>query len=127
MDNFKKIIYDFWKNIYYFIKEYLYVVIFEKLYIKSIFALEEIPQFAISNSRAFAQLNDEEKKDLMKGLENISEYNQDFDHLRVDYILSYKGQANFFKFQLFLKEKKSGFYLKKAFLNFIFKSLLVLL
>lgn len=51
MVNFKKNICDFLKKIYYFIKKYLYIAIFEKLYIKSIFVLEEITQFAVSNQR----------------------------------------------------------------------------
>jgi len=73
MVNFKRIICDLWN----FIKEYFYVVILEKLYIKSIFSLEDIPQLALTNRKAFALLNKEEKKKLMKGLEHISEYNQD--------------------------------------------------
>ena len=121
MNNFKRIIWDFLN----FIKEYFYVAIFEKLYIKSIFALEEIPVFAFSNRRAFFQLTEDQKKDLMKGLEHISEYNQDFDHLRAEYLLG-SQESNFDNFQDFLRTENSGYYYKKAGLKYIFKVILVL-
>ena len=124
---FFKNICDFSKKIYYFIKKYLYVAIVEKLYIKSIFTLEKIPQFATSNHKTLAQMNNEEKKLLMKGLENITAYNQDFVALRAEYLLSSNGAANLEKFRDFIRDTESGFYLKKAILNFIFKVLLILL
>ena len=58
-------------------------------------------------------MNDEEKKDIMKGLELISAYNQDFSDLKAKYILSSKEALNFDKFMQFLRTEKSGFYLKK--------------
>ena len=127
MANFINNICDFLKNIYDFIKKYLYDIISDKLYIKSIFAFEEIPRFALSSQKTVNLMNDQEKKDLMKGLEYISAYNQDFTDLRTKYILSSKDAVNYKKFRDFLKAEKSGFYLKKAWLNFIFKSFLVLL
>jgi hypothetical protein len=123
MDKFRRNIRDLLN----FIKEYLYVAICEKLFLKSIFALEKIPEFAETNQRTLAQINNDEKKVLMKGLEYISEYNQDFDHLRAEYIISSTEKVNFSKFQIFLQTEKSGFYIKKATLKFIFKILLVLL
>ena len=123
MDKFRRNIRDLLN----FIKEYLYVAICEKLFLKSIFALEKIPEFAEKNQRTLAQINDNEKKVLMKGLEYISEYNQDFDHLRAEYIISSTEALNFSNFQYFLQTEKSGFYIKKATLKFIFKILLVLL
>ena len=65
MANFINNICDFMKNIYDFIKTYLYDVISDKLYIKSIFAFENIPRFALSNQKTLTQMNDEEKKDLI--------------------------------------------------------------
>jgi len=127
MANFINNTCDFLKNIYYFIKKYLYDVISEKLYIKSIFVVEKIPSFALSSQKILTQMNDEEKKDIMKGLELISAYNQDFSDLRAKYILSSKEALNFDKFKQFLRTEKSGFYLKKAWLNFVFKVFLVLL
>ena len=42
-------------------------------------------------------------------------------------MFSFKHAANYANFKEFIKKEESSFYLKKAFLNFIFKSLLVLL
>lgn len=125
MANFKKNICNFLKNIYYFIKKYLYSVFFEKLYIKSIFVFEEIPHFALANQRTFDHLNEEEKIEVIKGLEHISALNQDFNNLRTKYILYSKHAANYSNFKEFIKKEESGFYLKKAKLNLVFKSLLV--
>ena len=62
----------------------------------------------------------------MKGLEHISEYNQDFDHVREEYISRSIHTFNFDNFRTFLRVEKSGFYVKKATLKYIFKFLLVL-
>ena len=118
MANFRRnFIRDFWN----FIKKFLFVPIFEKLYIKSLFALEGIEQFAIANQKTLEKININEKTKLMKGLEYISEYNQDFKDLRVQYMIKSTEPVSFSQFQTFLREEESGFYFKKAIAKFIFK------
>ena len=124
MANFRRnFIRDFWN----FIKKFLFVPIFEKLYIKSLFALEGIEQFAIANQKTLEKININEKTKLMKGLEYISEYNQDFKDLRVQYMIKSTEPVSFSQFQTFLREEESGFYFKKAIAKFIFKVVLALL
>jgi len=67
MDKFRRIIRHFLN----YIKECLYAAIFEKLSLKRIFAFEEMPYFALNNQKVLAQLNINEKNDLLKGLEYI--------------------------------------------------------
>ena len=122
MDCFRRII-RFFSDL----KEAFYDAILEKLYIKSIFALEEIPQFALTNQKKLAKLNNNEKNDLIKGLEYISQYNRDFTKLRTEYIISSEDAVNFSSFQHFIRTEESGFYLKRAKLHFIFRVVLVLL
>ena len=123
MANFRRNIRDFWN----FIKKFLFVPIFEKLYIKSLFALEEIEQFAMTNQKTLEKININEKTKLMKGLEYISEYNQDFKDLRVQYMIKSTRPVSFSQFQSFLRKEESGFYFKKAIVKFIFKVVLALL
>ena len=123
MDKFRRNIRDFLN----YIKERLYDAIFEKFFFKRIFVLEEIPQFATNNQKTFANINGNEKNILMKGFEYISEYNEDFKDLKAEFIISYQGPANFNQFQLFIRGKRNGYYLKKAIEKFIFKVILVLL
>ena len=123
MDNFRRNFRDFLN----FIKERLYDAIFEKFFFKSVFAYEEIPNFAIKNEKTLKQINNNEKNDLMKGLEYISVYNEDFTHLRNEYIITSHDALNFSKFQLFIRKERNGYYFKKAIEKFIFRALLVLL
>ena len=68
-----------------------------------------------------AQINNNEKNDLMKVIEYISKCNQNFVELRAKYIIHSDEEINFQNFQSILREVKSGINPQKAIINFIFR------
>ena len=126
MDKCIKNILDYIKNYIHFEKEYYYDFIVENLCFKNIFTLEKIPQITKANKRAIWEMNVNEKNEMLKGLGIISEYNHDFDKLSSKYLTNSRAPS-FTDFKSFLREERSGFYLKKAWKNYIIRNLLVLL
>ena len=65
----------------------------EKLYMKEIFIIEKIPSLYLSN-KSPSTIPNFEKELLLKSLEYISIYNQDFQKLSAEFIYNNKDQIN---------------------------------
>jgi len=99
---------------------------FEKIIKHEIFITDELDTDASSKSKSFSQMDHDEKEKILKTLEAISIYNQDFTFLLSKYLSNLSTNINLKNFRNFIVTESSGIYLKKAIFLLIIKILLIL-
>ena len=94
-------------------------IIYDYFGIKQIFTLEEIPKEIITNKKSPDEVDKREIKLIMKSIDLIALYNNDFSELRDNFFIGNPKEINLIQFQKFIKNYNDGYYYRKAIFSIV--------
>ena len=101
-------------------------IIYDYFGIRQIFTLEEIPKEIITNKKSPDEVDKREIKLIMKSIDLIALYNDDFSELRNNFFIGNPKEINLIQFQKFIKNYNDGYYYRKAIFSIVHRIFLFL-